>query len=222
MTTTCLVDEQLRLLMKTIVIDYGMGNLGSVRRALEECGASVILSSDPASLTGAERIVLPGVGAFAEGVKNLKAGSWPGEIRKALDNPRVALIGICLGMQLLADEGRESGQSKGLGLIPGVVERMHAGEGERIPHIGWNELRLLRASPLLHGIDDRTDFYFVHGYQFNVAEDADVLGMTPYGGGFTAAVQRGNIFGTQFHPEKSSRAGFQILKNFLSRSLLDA
>lgn len=208
--------------MKTLVVDYGMGNLGSVCRALEECGADVRLSANPADLSGTERIVLPGVGAFADGMKNLRANGWPEKINSALQNPRVALLGICLGMQLLADEGREGGGNAGLGLVPGVVERMVASNGERLPHVGWNELRFQRSSPLLAGIDDGTDFYFVHSYQFKVERREDVLGLTPYCGGFPSVVRNGNVFGTQFHPEKSSRAGFQILRNFLSRSVLDA
>jgi len=208
--------------MKTVLIDYGMGNLGSARRALEECGADLAISDDPSVLKDAERIVLPGVGAFPDGIRNLEAGDWPSHIRRAVDNPQVALLGICLGMQLLADKSTEGGENSGLGLVPGLVERIVPRERERIPHIGWNEVRLRRSAPLVLGIEDGTDFYFVHSFQFNAAEEADVVGSTPYGSGFAAVVQRGNVYGTQFHPEKSSRAGFQILRNFLSRSLLDA
>lgn len=208
--------------MKTVVVDYGMGNLGSVRRALEECGGDVVVSDNPAALKGVERIVLPGVGAFADGVRNMESRGWPSGICDAVSSPKVALLGICLGMQLLADKGHEGGESKGLGLIPGEVERMSPVEGERIPHIGWNELSLQIMSPLVQGIEDGTDFYFVHSYRFKAADNLHVVASTPYAGGFASAIQRGNVFGTQFHPEKSSRAGFRLLKNFLSRSLLDA
>lgn len=208
--------------MKTLVVDYGMGNLGSVRRALEECGATVRMSTAPEDLRDAERIVLPGVGAFSDGMKNLNASGWPGELRRAVENPRVALLGICLGMQLLADKGHESGSADGLGLVQGEVVRMSASDGERLPHVGWNEVKLVRPGPLLAGIDDGTDFYFVHSYQFNPSRQEDVMGVTPYCGGFASVIQRGNIFGAQFHPEKSSRAGFQILRNFLSRQIVDA
>jgi glutamine amidotransferase len=208
--------------MKVVVINYGMSNLGSVRRALEECGAQVLISENPADLAGAERIVLPGVGAFSDGMKNLSEAGWPVEIRRALASPRVALLGLCLGMQLLADKGYESGETDGLGLIPGEVKRLSAAAEERIPHVGWNEVRVVRGVPLLEGIEDGTDFYFVHSYALNVKREADVVGLTPYGGGFASVVRRGNVFGTQFHPEKSSRAGFQLLRNFLSRSIADA
>jgi glutamine amidotransferase len=208
--------------MKTIVIDYGMGNLASVKRALEECGADVQVSDNPTDLAGAERILLPGVGAFSDGMGNLISRDWPDAIRRAVENPRVALLGICLGMQLLADKGHESGDSHGLGLVPGKVHRMIASGAERLPHVGWNELHFTDGGPLLFGIDDRTDFYFVHSYQFMPRRSEDVVAITPYCGGFASVVKRRNVFGTQFHPEKSSRAGFQILKNFLSRSVVDA
>jgi len=211
------------MMMKTIIINYGMGNLNSVRRALQECGASVLISKNANDLDNADRIVLPGVGAFSEGMKNLHAGNWPDAIRLSVRNPNVALLGICLGMQLLAERGYENGETEGLGFIPGEVKRMSiAGKNERLPHVGWNEINLLRAGPLLAGIDNQTDFYFVHSYQLNPRQKDDVIAETPYCGNFASVVQRGNIFGTQFHPEKSSHAGFQLLRNFLSRSLLDA
>jgi glutamine amidotransferase len=205
--------------MKVVVVNYGMGNLGSVRRALEECGAEVRVSENAADLADADRIVLPGVGAFPDGMKNLRAAGWPVALEGALANPRVALLGICLGMQLLADKGHESGDTDGLGLIPGEVKRMVAADEERIPHVGWNEVHVVRGGRLLAGIEDGTDFYFVHSYTLEAKREADVAGRTPYGGGFASVVQRGNVFGTQFHPEKSSRAGFQLLRNFLSGSI---
>src|SRR5687768_81898 len=126
--------------MRVAVIDYGMGNLGSVRRAFEECGAEVAVCRDPAEVNGAERIVLPGVGSFADGMKNLAAAGWVEKLREFIRDPDVALIGICLGMQLLAQSGSEGGETQGLGLIPGHVRRLDvAGPSERIPHVGWNE-----------------------------------------------------------------------------------
>jgi glutamine amidotransferase len=208
--------------MNVVVINYGMGNLGSVRRALEECGAKVRVSEDPADLGGAHRIVLPGVGAFADGMKNLGSAGWPAAILRALDNPRVALLGLCLGMHLLADRGFEGGDVQGLGLVSGEVKRLSPSDGERLPHVGWNEIQVARRDPFLAGIEDDANFYFVHSYQLIPGQSADIVSTTPYCGQFCSIVRKGNVIGTQFHPEKSSRAGFQLLRNFLSDSILDA
>lgn len=203
--------------MNVLVINYGMGNLGSVRRAFEECGASVSVSEDPADLADAERIVLPGVGAFPDAMARLNAAGWPAQLRTALANPGVHLLGICLGMQLLADKGHEGGETPGLGLIHGEVTRFVPPNGERVPHVGWNEVRPTRPGALLAGIPSGTDFYFVHSYHFRAAQPESVLATTPYCGEFTAVVGTGNVAGAQFHPEKSSRPGFQLLRNFLTR-----
>jgi glutamine amidotransferase len=202
--------------MNVVVIDYGVGNLNSVRRAFEECGADALISRNPLDLAQADRIVLPGVGAFAQGMANLHAGGWPGPIGDALQNPQVALLGLCLGMQLLADRGFERGLTPGLGLVPGEVHRLQPnGDRERIPHVGWNEVETNGRGPLFAGIPNRTDFYFVHSYHFITADSGHIIGTTPYCGTFVSAVQAHNVFGTQFHPEKSSSAGFQLLRNFL-------
>jgi glutamine amidotransferase len=201
--------------MTVLVVDYGMGNLPSVARALEECGAQVEVSDDPAAIERAERIVMPGVGAFADAMGNLTTRGWVDGLRRAVTQDRLPFLGICLGMQLLADEGDEGGKTAGLALIPGQVRRLEAGLGDRIPHVGWNELHATKQSRLLEGVPDGADFYFVHSYQLvPTAEDA-VLGRTPYCGGFVAAVERDNVVGFQFHPEKSSRMGRQLLRNFL-------
>ena len=204
--------------MNVLIIDYGMSNLGSVRRAFEECGADVTVSDDPATLNDAERIVLPGVGTFADGMKRLNATGWPEKLRQSLTNPEVHLLGICLGMQLLADKGYENGKTSGLGLIPGKIMKLESsGIAERIPHVGWNEVHFTAPHPLTAGIKDSTDFYFVHSYHFRTASADHAVSTTPYCGGFTSIVASGNVMGTQFHPEKSSRPGFQIIRNFLSR-----
>jgi glutamine amidotransferase len=204
--------------MNVLIIDYGMSNLGSVRRAFEECGARVSVSADPADLDWAERIVLPGVGAFADGMTHLHAAGWPEKLRQTLANPDVHLLGICLGMQLLATTGYENGATAGLGFIPGEVTRLTPGPtDERIPHVGWNEVHFTRPHPLTGGIKDGTDFYFVHSYHFRAADTAHALAHTPYCGGFASMISMGNIMGTQFHSEKSARPGFQLIRNFLSR-----
>jgi glutamine amidotransferase len=195
-----------------------MSNLGSVRRAFEECGADVTTSHDPADLNHAERIVLPGVGAFADGMANLNAAGWPDQLRKTLKNPDVQLLGICLGMQLLATKGFENGETFGLDLIPGEVVRLNPGKSEdRIPHVGWNEVHYDRPHPLTEGINNGTDFYFVHSYHFTVKDNSTSIATTPYCCGFTSVVGLKNVVGTQFHPEKSSRPGFQLIRNFLTR-----
>lgn len=202
--------------MNVLVIDYGLGNLASVRRAFEECGATVEIADDPVRLEMADRVVLPGVGGFAEGMANLRAAHWPERLRETLANPEIRLLGICLGMQLLAGEGCEGGATSGLGLIPGKVTRLAPAARERIPHVGWNEVVPVGESALLCDLPAATDFYFVHSYHFEPTDESAVLATTPYCGSFASVVGRGNVFGTQFHPEKSSAAGFRLIRNFLA------
>ena len=202
--------------MKALVIDYGMGNLGSVRRALEECRAEVLVSEDPDDLAEFERVLLPGVGAFGEGMANLIGAGWPPRIIEALRNPRVEMLGICLGMQLLAERGHEGGVNPGLGLILGEVKRLEPDSCDtRIPHVGWNEVHCTVPDSLFDHIPNDSDFYFVHSFHFLPAADANILATTPYCGRFVSAVRSGNVSGVQFHPEKSGRSGLQLLRNFL-------
>lgn len=202
---------------KMLIVDYGMGNLGSVKRAFEECDADVFITDNPADCARADHIVLPGVGAFADGMAALTAAGWVDSLRAAVQKEKIPLLGICLGMQLLADKGFEGGETAGLGLISGEVSRFVSDSLEtRIPHVGWNEVHHNGAHPLFTGIPSGTDFYFVHSYHFVPGDAEDVLASTPYCGTFVSAVARGNVCGTQFHPEKSSRAGFQLLRNFLA------
>lgn len=202
--------------MNVVIIDYEMGNLGSVRRAFEECnGSRVVISENPKDLQDATHIVLPGVGAFADGLNHLKRKGWLESLNVAV-RQGVPLLGICLGMQLLADQGNEGGDSRGLGFISGKVTKLVPSSSEaRIPHIGWNEVLKRRPSPLFEAIDSGTDFYFVHSYHFIPSTEEHVIATTPYCGTFVSAVQNENVFGVQFHPEKSSKAGFQVLRNFL-------
>lgn len=202
--------------MKVAVVSYGLNNIGSVTRALSDLGADVIVAEDPAALGAADRIVLPGVGAFGEAMARLRAGGWVDRIREEVEQRRKPLLGICLGMQMLASSSEEHGATAGLGLIPGLVRRLDAlGCSLRIPHVGWNEVRFRERAPLFERIPQGTDFYFVHSYALDAADAATVTASTPYGTWLTTAVQSGHIFGTQFHPEKSSRAGRQVLANFL-------
>jgi glutamine amidotransferase len=201
--------------MTVVIVDYGMGNLASVLRALEECGATAEVAADPAALERASHVVLPGVGAFGDAMTRLAAGGWISPLQQ-LATERVPLLGICLGMQLLADCGEEGGAHDGLGLVPGRVVRLQpTGAAERVPHVGWNEVVAQRADPLLASIPPRTDFYFVHSYHFVVAKPEQVVARTPYCAEFVSVVRAGSVTGTQFHPEKSSRAGLRLLRNFL-------
>ncbi|WP_054693849.1 imidazole glycerol phosphate synthase subunit HisH [Syntrophomonas palmitatica] len=201
--------------MNVIIIDYGMGNLHSIRRALEECGANAVIASNPGDLRNASQVVLPGVGAFADAMHNLNTQGWIPAIKQTVDEG-VPLLGICLGMQLLADWGDEGGGSPGLGFIPGEVIKFQLEDyALRIPHVGWNEIEINREHQLLCGIANRTDFYFVHSYHFVAREEKNVLTTTSYGIEFVSAVVNKNVIGVQFHPEKSQRAGFAFIKNFL-------
>jgi imidazole glycerol-phosphate synthase subunit HisH len=204
-------------MMSVLVIDYGMSNLGSIRRALEECGADVVVSDDPRDLKDASHVILPGVGAFGDGMKNLQEQGWVGALRKTIIKEGIPLLGICLGMQLLADKGLEGGEHAGLGFIPGEVLRFISTDpAERIPHVGWNEIYKVNEGRLFGSILDGTDFYFVHSYHFRAAQPQHVMATTPFCGSFHSAVCRENVFGVQFHPEKSGPMGFQLLKNYLN------
>lgn len=203
--------------MKVVtIIDYGMCNLDSVARAVEECGGRPRVTDDPRDLREATHIILPGVGAFPEAMANLRRSGFDVAIREQVDSAEIPLLGICLGMQLLVSKGFEGEETTGLDLIPGEVRRLQPMNGlERIPHMGWNELHLQDGCPLLEGIEPGSDFYFVHSFHV-VCASAYVRATTPYAGGFISVIGHGRVFGTQFHPEKSQRLGFRVLRNFLN------
>ncbi len=204
--------------MRTLIIDYGMGNLLSVKRSFEKCGAKVFISENPADIKYADYLVLPGVGAFKDGMANLRSKEWIPAIREAVIEYEIPLLGICLGMQLLADKGYEIEETNGIGLIPGEVKRFEAlSNNEKIPHVGWNEINVINDETLFNSIKDKTDFYFVHSYHFIPKNKDDVLSTTPYCGRFVSAIGRKNIFGVQFHPEKSQTPGFKLICNFLKQ-----
>jgi glutamine amidotransferase len=202
---------------KVAIVDYGMGNLHSVARAVEECGGAPIVTDQARDLEVANRIVLPGVGAFPDAMRNIKQRSLDEILYEQVIGKQIPFLGICLGMQLLATKGWEGGETAGLGWIDSKVRRLEpVGDDTHIPHIGWNDVIFTQESPLFEGIPSGKDFYFVHSYHLCCASGQDVLARTPYCGGFVSAVGRDLIFGVQFHPEKSQRLGFQVLKNFLS------
>lgn len=202
---------------KVSIVDYGTCNLDSIRRAVEECGADAVVTDQPRDLAVTSAIILPGVGAFAVAMQNLNARGLSDALAEQVLNKRVPFLGICLGMQLLATRGTEGGEMSGLGWIQGEVRRLQpVGPDERVPHVGWNDILVSRPSTLFDGIPDGSNFYFVHSYHLHCYHEDTVLARTPYCGGFVSAVWKDNIFGVQFHPEKSQRLGFQALKNFLA------
>lgn len=204
--------------MNTVaIIDYGMCNLDSVARAVEECGGSPIVTDQAKDIEQANRIILPGVGAFPDAMRNIKQRRLDEILPEQVISKQIPFLGICLGMQLLATKGWEGGETAGLGWIEGEVQRLQPLDQEtRIPHIGWNEVNFTHDSLLFRNIPPGKDFYFVHSYHVCCANETNILARTPYCGTFVSAVERGWVFGVQFHPEKSQRLGFQLLKNFLS------
>jgi imidazole glycerol-phosphate synthase subunit HisH len=191
------------------VIDAGGANLGSVRYAIEREGATVDIIRDADGLRDARRVILPGVGAAPLAMKLLQERG----LAEALRNLRVPLLGICLGMQLLFD-GSEEGDVACLGLLPGRVRRLEAAGGVRVPHMGWNQLQVLRGDTLLQGIGDDAQAYFVHSYAAPVTKEC--IAACAHGNRFAAVVRRDNIMGAQFHPERSASAGAMLLRNFLA------
>lgn len=195
-----------------VIVDYGAGNLRSVQKALEWVGATAVVSDDPATLDAAQGVVLPGVGAFGDGMDNLRARRLVVPVLRQVENGK-PLLGICLGMQLLFDESQEMGRHRGLGLLPGQVVRFPQGD-LKVPHIGWNRLRMASGDGLLAGIEEGAYAYFVHSYYPASEEPGDVLATTEYGVRFASVVGRGKVWGAQFHPEKSQEVGLRLLQTF--------
>lgn len=199
--------------MSVVIVDYDVGNLRSVQKAFEHVGASARISRDASVIESAPAVVLPGVGAFAECVGNLERFGLTGAVRRAIESGR-PFLGVCVGYQLLFEESEEFGHSRGLGVFKGKCVRFNqAGPHHKIPHMGWNQVEFTRPSRLFEGIESGAEFYFVHSY-FPEPEEDITIGVTEYGDRFAAAVEHGNVFGTQFHPEKSQRAGLRALENF--------
>ena len=196
------------------IVDYQMGNLRSVQRAVLRAGYDCVVTDDPQVLRKAEKIILPGVGAFADAMRQLQERQLVEPLQEAAKSGK-PLLGICLGLQLLFDRSYENGSHPGLGIISGeVVSFKDLPEGYKIPHMGWNQLEIRQSSPLLNGIAPEAYFYFVHSY-YVVPEDSNVVTTeTDYSRLFVSMISRENIFATQFHPEKSQQAGLQMLRNF--------
>ena len=197
---------------KIVIIDYGLGNLRSVRRGLEHAGASVLISSDPAEIKSADGVILPGVGAFRDAMKNVE------KLRSTIDEYLASgkpMLGICLGQQMMMSRSEEGGVTEGLGLVRGQVLRFPHSD-LKVPHMGWNSIKITQQHPLFEGIPDGSFVYFVHSYYVDT-EEKNTLISCEYGTDFAAAVvnDAGNVMGTQFHPEKSGDVGLKMLKNFV-------
>ena len=200
-----------------ILIDAGTGNLRSVQKALESVGANVLRTDDPRKVLAGEKIILPGVGAFGDFMSGLRARELESVIKEVAVRG-VPLLGICVGMQALFEVGEEMGEHAGLGLLPGRVVRFAESLSVKIPHTGWNQLTVKKDVLLFDQVSDGAYVYFNHSYYCQPQNSSDVIATTEYGLRYACAVQHKNIFGVQFHPEKSQTVGLQILKNFLEAS----
>ena len=197
-----------------VIINYGAGNLRSVQKACEFIGTDAKISSDAADILSADRVILPGVGAFGDCMAALNASGLADPIRTIIDKG-VPFLGICLGLQLLFEQSEESPNAQGLGIFKGKCVRIPSKEGYKIPHIGWNSIGFSKESPLFDGIDGGAYVYFVHSYYLKAKNPEDVAASTFYSTQIHASVEHGNVFACQFHPEKSSEVGLKILKNFI-------
>jgi glutamine amidotransferase len=198
------------------IVDYGMGNLASIQNIIQKMGGKSIITSNPENIFNAEKILLPGVGSFDKAITNLRNKElfYP-IVEKAKSG--IPMLGICLGMQLLGDNSQE-GVQNGLGLVSGIVKKFDFKLGIKIPHMGWNNVHYKAGNPLFAGFKDfeETRFYFVHSYHFVCNNEENAIGKTTYGSEFTCAIQNDNIFGVQFHPEKSHKFGMKLLENYIS------
>ncbi len=199
--------------LKVAIIDYGVGNLRSVEKAFAATGGEAIISDDERVLREAERLVLPGVGAFRACINALSERGFDRLVRERVE-AGTPLLGVCVGMQMLFDESEEFGQTKGLGFLRGRVRRFS--DALLVPQVGWNQVERPGGAPhsLLEGIEDGAFFYFVHSFYCDAAEQRDILGLTDYGHQYASVVARGHVCGVQFHPEKSQASGLRLLKNF--------
>jgi len=195
------------------IIDYGMGNLRSVQKAIEKIDCPVMITEKPEELLKADKAILPGVGAFGDGITEIKKRHLDIPIRAFLADGK-PFLGICLGLQLLFSHSTEEGQHEGLGILPGHVVRMEDQPGLKVPHMGWNQIEVRKETPLLQDIPTGSYFYFVHAYVAQPENPAVIAAETPYPGPFTSIISHKNVMATQFHPEKSQDIGLRLLRNF--------
>lgn len=199
----------------TAIIDYGAGNLMSVKKALDFIGAQSIITSDPSEIESADSVILPGVGSFGDAMRSMRERGLDSAVKKAALSGK-PFLGICLGLQLLFAESDETPGAKGLSLLDGNISEIPKTNGLKVPHMGWNSVEIRANSRLFKNIPNGSYFYFVHSYYLNGAASSKVAATTEYGVKIQCAVERENLFATQFHPEKSGDAGLQILKNFIA------
>jgi glutamine amidotransferase len=200
------------------IVDYGLGNLRSVAGAVSRLGYDPRVTSDPEELAGCSKLILPGVGAFGDGMRNLRQRGLVDVLNRLVHDDAKPILGVCLGAQLLARDGDEFGRHEGLGWIDASVRRLQPPAGFHVPHVGWNELHQRGQSVLFDGLDDDALFYFVHSFRIEADRPEIVKGETEHGIPIAAVVEQGNVYGAQFHPEKSQRAGLKLLDNFLARA----
>lgn len=198
-----------------VIIDYGMGNISSIQKAISFLGFESILSADREVILSADKIILPGVGSYAEAMLNINNKGLLSVIRDAALSKKIPVLGICLGMQLLSSYGEEDGGTEGLNLIPGRVVKMQLGKEFKLPHVGFNNLLVKTSDPILKDIPEGSHFYFVHKFHFIVDDPSNIIGETDYDKNLTALIRKDNIYGAQFHPEKSQKVGLQLLSNFI-------
>lgn len=199
--------------MTIAIIDYGMGNLRSVQKGFERVGHHAVVTNDPAVLAAADKVVLPGVGAFGDAIAELKRQQLVEPIKRAIDSGK-PFLGICLGLQMLFDVGYEDGRHEGLGILRGEVVKFKVPHEYKVPHMGWNQLTMRRRPPILEGLAEGAYVYFVHSYYVVPTDPGVIATETPYPENFVSSIWRDNLYATQFHPEKSQADGLRILKNF--------
>lgn len=202
--------------MQVAVVDYGLGNVQSVIGAIEILGFNAILTNDFDELSNADALILPGVGAFGDGMKHLTEYGLVKSLNRLVLEEKKPILGICLGMQLFASRGHEFGEEKGLGWIDAEVIKFNIGSQYKLPHVGWNDIEFTKSSRIFEGVENKL-FYFVHSYHFVVEDESDVLAICEYDKPFVSAVNKNNIYGTQFHPEKSQKEGLLVIENFLKK-----
>lgn len=201
--------------MTIAIVAYGMGNIRSIVNALDHLGHASVVATEPRMLNDAAKIVIPGVGAFRMAMERLTATGFRAALDEEVQAKKKPVLGVCLGMQLLAETGTEGGEIPGLGWIPGRVEIIPRNPPDlRLPHVGWNEIAVTKDCALFQDLGPDRAFYFVHSYHLKTADAGDVSATTDYGGSITAAVSHGHVFGLQPHPEKSQQAGLRVLDNF--------
>ena len=200
---------------RIVIIDYGMGNIQSVKNAFELLNCHVQITDDPTNLKNADGLVLPGVGAFGQAMLNLKDKKIINPLKRAVLEHNIPILGICLGMQLLSEKSDERGSNSGLSLIPGEICKIPDLDGYRLPHVGWNDIKVKNNAPLFTNIADSSSFYFVHSYRF-MCDSKYIAATAEYGNLINAVVQNNHIFGVQFHPEKSQKKGLMLINNFIN------